>query len=72
MKSIKTKGILFSICLILCVITTMGYTAYSKFEKMLVNEVNRAVLRVADESAAHLSSYLVQFLYTCRVYHQQP
>ena len=62
MKSIKTKGILFSICLILCVITTMGYTAYSKFEKMLVNEVNRAVLRVADESAAHLSSYLVQFL----------
>ncbi len=62
MKSIKTKGILFSICLILCVITTMGYTAYSKFEKILVDEVNRAVVRVANESAAHLSSYLVQFL----------
>ena len=62
MKSIKTKGILFSICLILCIITTMGYTAYSKFEDILVNEVNRAVQRVADESSAHLSSYLVQFL----------
>ncbi len=62
MKSIKTKGIIYSICLILFAVLPLGIGAYSWFRQVLVNEVNQAVIRVAEETADHLSSYISQFI----------
>lgn len=62
MKSIKTKGIIYSLCLILLAVLPLGAGAYSWFRKILINEVNQAVVRVAEETADHLNSYITQFI----------
>ncbi|NLO38268.1 MAG: EAL domain-containing protein [Ruminiclostridium sp.] len=62
MKSIKSKGIIFSLCIILFAILPLGLGGYFRFRKILVNEVNQAVVRVAEETADHLSSYISQFI----------
>lgn len=61
MKSVKTKGIIYSLCLILFAVLPLGIGAYSWFRQILVNEVNQAVVRVAEETAEHLNSYITQF-----------
>lgn len=62
MKSIKTKAMIFSLLLILFTITTLGFNSYQYFENILVNEVNQAVVKVAQESADHLNNYVKQYV----------
>ena len=62
MRSIKTKGMIFSLAIILVVISAIGISGYMRFRDILVSEVNHAVERVATESASHLSNYLDQFV----------
>lgn len=62
MNSIKVKGMIFSLGLILFSIFTLGLSAYSRFKTILVDEVNKAVVRVAEESADSLGNYLDQFV----------
>lgn len=62
MKSIKTKGMVFSLSLILFSIVLLGFSAYYRFRVILVNEVDKAVVRVAEESADNLSNYIDQFI----------
>lgn len=59
---IKTKGMLFSIILIFFTTTVLGVFAYFHFKNILVNEVDKAVVRVAKESSEHLSSYINQYV----------
>ncbi|MDF2486290.1 MAG: uncharacterized protein K0R46_2458 [Herbinix sp.] len=66
MKSIKTKGMLFSLAIILIVASAIGISGYFRFKEILVSEVNNAVERVAKESASHLSNYLHQFVQPLR------
>jgi diguanylate cyclase (GGDEF)-like protein len=62
MKSIKIKGMIFSLSLILIAVSALGISAYYRSRKILVNEINEAVLRVAEESAGHLSNYISNFI----------
>ncbi|HKL98340.1 MAG TPA: EAL domain-containing protein [Mobilitalea sp.] len=62
MKSVKTKGILYSLSLILLAVLPLGFGAYFSFKKILVSEVNQAIVRVAEETADHLNSYIEQFI----------
>ena len=62
MRSIRTKGMIYSLCVILIAISALGFTAYYRFKNILVKEVNNAVVIVAKESAEHLNSYMEQFL----------
>jgi diguanylate cyclase (GGDEF)-like protein len=62
MRSIKTKGMIFSLAMILIVASAISITGYFRFKEILVNEVNNAVERIATESAAHLSNYINQFV----------
>jgi diguanylate cyclase (GGDEF)-like protein len=62
MKSIKTKGMIFALSVILIAISALGFSTYYRFKKILVNEVNEAVVRVANESADHLTNYIDQFI----------
>lgn len=62
MNSIKVKGMIFSLGLIFFSIFTLGFSAYSGFRTILVDEVNKAVVRVAEESADNLGNYLDQFV----------
>lgn len=62
MRSIKTKGMIFSLTIILVVVSAIGISDYVRFKEILVSEVNHAVQRVATESASHLSNYLDQFV----------
>lgn len=61
MKSIRTKGLFFSFIVILLAVSVMGFTGYNRFKQILQKEVDHAVVRVAKESAAHLTTYLNQF-----------
>lgn len=61
MKSIKTKGLLFSLSIILIAITTLGFSAYFRFKNILLTEIHNAVERIANESADHLTNYIDQF-----------
>lgn len=60
--NIKSKGMLLSFILILSATLVMGITSYQGFKKILVNEVDTAVVRVAQESAAHLNNYIDQYV----------
>jgi diguanylate cyclase (GGDEF)-like protein len=62
MKSIRTKGLLFSFIVILMAVSVMGFSSYIRFEQILQKEVNHAVERVAKESASHLTTYLNHFV----------
>ncbi len=62
MRSIKTKGMIFSLAIILVVVSTLGISGYVRFRNILIEEVNNAVERVATESASHLSNYINQFV----------
>ncbi len=62
MKSIRTKGLLFSFILLLVAVSVMGFSGYHRFKQILQKEVDHAVERVATESASHLSTYLDQFV----------
>ncbi len=62
MRSIKTKGMVFSLAIILFVGSAIGISDYLRFKVILVSEVNHAVQRVATESASHLSNYMEQFV----------
>lgn len=62
MRSIKTKGMIFSLAIILFVGSAIGISDYLRFKVILVSEVNHAVQRVATESASHLSNYMEQFV----------
>ena len=64
MKSIRTKGMLFSFIVILIAVSVMSFSSYYRFKKILQEEVDNAVERVATESAAHLSTYLNQIVST--------
>ncbi|MDD3174419.1 MAG: EAL domain-containing protein [Herbinix sp.] len=60
--NIKTKGMLFSFILILLATVTLGGSSYIRFKSILVNEANKAVVMVAEESADHLNNYIKQFI----------
>ncbi len=62
MRSIKTKGMIFSLAMILIVTSTISISGYFRFRDILVREVNNAVERVATESASNLSNYIHQFV----------
>lgn len=62
MKSIKTKAILLSLSMIFVATMSLGLIFYYAYKNILVNEVNKAVERVATESADHLNNYIEQFL----------
>ncbi len=62
MKSIRTKGLLFSFIIILMAVSVMGFSGYYRFKQILQKEVDHAVERVATESASHLTTYLNQFI----------
>ncbi len=62
MRSIKTKGMIFSLAMILIVASAISISGYLRFKDILVNEVNNAVERVATESASNLSNYIHQFV----------
>ncbi|HWT74878.1 MAG TPA: EAL domain-containing protein, partial [Mobilitalea sp.] len=62
MNSIKTKGLVFSFAVIFFAIFTLGFSAYYRFKFILIDEVNNAVVRVAQESADHLNNYINQFV----------
>lgn len=62
MKSIKSKGMLFSLCVILMVVLVLGISDYLRFKHILTKEVNNAVERIAKESSDHLSSYINQLM----------
>jgi len=62
MKSIKTKGIVFAISIILISISVGGYVAYFRIRTIIINEINQAVVTVAEESADHLNNYINQFI----------
>jgi len=62
MSKIRTKGMIFSLGLLFISVFITGISFYNRFKTILVNEVDKAVVRVAKESADHLSNYLNQFL----------
>jgi methyl-accepting chemotaxis protein len=62
MKSIRTKGLLFSFIVILMAVSVMGFSSYIRFKQILQKEVDHAVERVAKESASHLTTYLNHFV----------
>ncbi len=62
MRSIKTKGMVFALTVILIAVSAMGISGYVRIRDILVKEVNNAMERVAAESASHLSYYLKQFV----------
>ncbi len=62
MRSVKTKGIVFSLIVILISVSAMGISGYLRIKEILVTEVNTSMERVAIESASHLSYYLNQFV----------
>ena len=62
MRSIKSKGMIFSLAMILIVASAISISGYFRFRDILVNEVNNAVERVAAESASNLSNYIHQFV----------
>ncbi len=53
---------IFSLSVLLIAIAAIGISAYQRSKSILVKEVNNAVVRVANESADHLSSYINQFI----------
>lgn len=53
---------IFSLSLILFSIVLLGFSAYHSFRNILVDEVDKAVVRVARESADHLNNYIDQFV----------
>lgn len=62
MKSIKTKGMIFALSLIVFIVLVLGVSSYFQFKRVLVREVNNAVERVAKESADLLDNYIEQFV----------
>ncbi|MDF2943870.1 MAG: uncharacterized protein K0S01_2728 [Herbinix sp.] len=62
MRSIKTKAMIFSLSLILIAIASLGISTYYRFKYILDSEVNKAVVRIANESADHLNNYINQFI----------
>ncbi len=62
MKSIRTKGLLFSFIIIFMAVSVMGFSGYFRFRQILQKEVDHAVERIAKESASHLSTYLNEFV----------
>ena len=62
MNSIKTKGIIFSISLILLAISALGLISYNRFKNILVKEINNTVVRIANESADNLSYFVEHYV----------
>lgn len=62
MKSIKTKAMIVATCLILICMSAFGANTYVHFRAILIDEINNAVVRIADESAEYLTNYINQFL----------
>lgn len=62
MRSIKTKGMVFAVSIILIAISALGISSFIRFKETLLDEVHLAVERVANESADHISSYIQQFI----------
>lgn len=62
MKSIKTKGMIFALSLIMFSVLVLGFSMYFQFHRILVDEINNAVERVAKESADHLDNYIEHFV----------
>lgn len=62
MHKIRTKGMLFALGLIFLAVFISGISSYNRFKEILEEEVDEAVVRVAKESADHLSSYIAQFI----------
>lgn len=62
MNSIKTKGMIFSLCVILFAVLVLGVSSYLRFKVILRDEVDEAMVRVAKESADHLNNYIDQFV----------
>lgn len=59
--NIKTKGMIFSLLMILLISLVLGGSLYYRFRSMLINEVNQDVLREAEESSDQIDHYLDQF-----------
>lgn len=62
MSKIRTKGMIFALGLIFVAVFISGVSSYNRFKKILKEEVDEAVVRVAQESAEHLSNYIAQFI----------
>lgn len=72
MNKIRTKGMLFTLGLIFVAVFISGISSYNRFKKILVNEVDEAVVRVAKESADHLDNYISQFIATLVALSENP
>ncbi len=62
MKSIKTKGMILSFCLISLAILSLGVSVYYRFKTIFTNQINNVIVTMAQESADHLGNYINQFL----------
>jgi len=62
MYKIRTKGMLFALGLVFVAVFVLGIGSYYRFKGILEEEVDEAVVRVAKESADHLSNYIAQFI----------
>lgn len=62
MKSIRLKGMLFALSLLFLTISVFGISTYYRSKKIIMNEINRSVERIAEETADHLSFYIDRFL----------
>ena len=62
MKSIKTKGMLFTFGLIMFAILALGITSYYRFRHILIQEVSNAISNIAQESADHIRNYIDQYV----------
>lgn len=62
MRSIRTKGMIFSMAVILTIALTISISGYVRFQDILVKEINNAVERVAVETSSNLSNYIQQFV----------
>lgn len=62
MNSIRTKGMVFSLVLIFFSVFVLGVSSYYRFKRILSDEIDEAIVRIAKESADHLNNYIDQFV----------
>lgn|GEM_PF-2757815 len=60
--NIKSKGMLFSLTMILLISLVLGGSLYYRFKFILENEMNQNIVRDAKESADLLDNYLEQYV----------
>ncbi len=60
--NIKTKGMFFSLLMILLISLVLGGSLYYQFKYIFVGEVNKDIMKAAEESSVQIDNYLDQFV----------